>query len=703
MEQTDEQEKLTELVQRRGRSVRLKTSTKTPSVQPENALLSKLVKQTSKKDAPFGKSLMVMEFSESAPMEAIHWIVEKMRKRRVDGGMELIVRKEELRKESQSITFHIFGNAISLQIIAHEMGLMKRTKTGIMRKFNLECLNDFFDDLAEGIYVKDILTVTEQQIIVKYALDMIRATDDEKKIPGTTIILYHGQSIVQAAQIGGLISSLYSLHEKGRLKELFHRWKKPTAPQPIDEIRDYFGESIGMYFSFLGFYTCALAVPTFLGIVQFDLSEKPVPFFLLFYVVWMKVFLELWKRKSSSHAYHWGTIKMTNLDEPRVGYCGELARDPITGKWTPHYPKWKTYAQMCCVSAPIIGLCMAFAGVVIWCQIGVEAYLAKKFGQDTYILYLPSVVNAILIAGLTPACNRLATLLTDYENHRTQSQYERHRVNKLIVLEFINNFLGLFYIAFVLQKKGILKKQLYMQLSVLVLQNVFENFYTYLKKKVGNSRMVVTSKYDKLKEAHDALEELGILSLPEDDPRVLQARKETILQEYDTYDGYLKLYIMFGYVVLFSSVTPLIAFWPLCYNVFKIRFDAYKLCSFFKRPFACRTKNIGAWQLAFEILVVVSIFTNCGILYISPQMRELGAGMSRDTYTCTFVIIEHVLLGLTWFICKVIPDTPYSVRVALAKEEHDSRQALQTRSLLLSGNVLFRRFRSVYDTHSMLN
>ncbi|XP_053675456.1 anoctamin-10 [Anopheles nili] len=693
MDHIEEQDKLNELRQRKG-TVRIGQSKATHRE-----------KEPSANEHPFGESLMVLEFGENSPTEAIQWIVDKIRGRRVDGGMELIVRKEPLSTEGSKIIFHISATHMKLLEIADDMGFMKRTKTGIIRNFNVACLDEFIYD--ESMSLEDILTPADRQIIVKHALESIKADEDEHRIPGTKIILYHGQSIVQAAQSSELITNLYSLHDKRKLKDLRHRWVKPNRVQPIDEIRDYFGESVGMYFSFLGFYTYALVVPTVLGFLQLGLSEETetVPFFCVFYVVWMKVFLELWKRKSSSHAYRWGTVTMTNLDEPRVGYYGKLARDPITGKWTPQYPKWKTYVQMYCVTAPIILLCMAIAGFVTIFQFYVEAYLAEMFGPDAYILYLPSVVNAIYIAVSTLAYDWLATFLTDKENHRTQSQYERHRVNKLIVLEFVNNFLCLFYIAFILQDMKMLRTQLMMQLIVLqFLQNVIENFFPYLKKKVGLKivRLFVKSNYEKLKEAHETYDEMGLHSLDEDDPRVVQNRKEAILDEYNTYDDYLELYIQFGYVVLFSSVAPLTAFWAILNNVIEIRLDAYKLCSFFKRPFARRTKNIGAWQLAFETLAVISILTNCGILYLSPHMRELGAGLSRESYTLTFLVIEHVLLGLTWFIYKAIPDTPHWVRVALAKAEHESRQALKRENAQRSRNVLFRRFRSVYDTHSML-
>ena len=45
----------------------------------------------------------------------------------------------------------------------------------------------------------------------------------------------------------------------------------------------------------------------------------------------------------------------------------------------------------------------------------------------------------------------------DLENHRTQSQFDRHRVTKLVLFEFVNNFMSLFYIAFYIQDMEMLK------------------------------------------------------------------------------------------------------------------------------------------------------------------------------------------------------------------------------------------------------
>ena len=60
-----------------------------------------------------------------------------------------------------------------------------------------------------------------------------------------------------------------------------------------EEIRLYFGEAVALYFTFLGFYTTALLVPVLLGFLQLLVSTESVPFFCVFNVVWVTVFLEV--------------------------------------------------------------------------------------------------------------------------------------------------------------------------------------------------------------------------------------------------------------------------------------------------------------------------------------------------------------------------------------------------------------------------
>lgn len=82
-------------------------------------------------------------------------------------------------------------------------------------------------------------------------------------------------------------------------------------------------------------------------------------------------------------------------------------------------------------------------------------------------------------------------------------------------------------------------------------------------------------------------------------------------------------------------------------------------------------------QLAFEALGAMSIMTNCGLLCMSPQLRRLAPSLTSVEWVLLFVVLEHVLLAVRHFLNLVIPDRPEWVRVALAKINYQSKQALK--------------------------
>ena len=80
----------------------------------------------------------------------------------------------------------------------------------------------------------------------------------------------------------------------------------------LDDIREYFGETIALYFGFLGFYSLAL-VPPVLLVVVFALSgaheQTKNTVFAILNLIWGTVFLEAWKRRCSEISFKWGTLK----------------------------------------------------------------------------------------------------------------------------------------------------------------------------------------------------------------------------------------------------------------------------------------------------------------------------------------------------------------------------------------------------------
>lgn len=86
----------------------------------------------------------------------------------------------------------------------------------------------------------------------------------------------------------GACLAIYPLHDDDALQTIQDRWLtylEPPWAQPIDLVKDYFGEKVGMYFLFLGTYSTWLFYAGALGIVTYALEIVPSPF-----AVWSTTF-----------------------------------------------------------------------------------------------------------------------------------------------------------------------------------------------------------------------------------------------------------------------------------------------------------------------------------------------------------------------------------------------------------------------------
>lgn len=659
-------------------------------------------------DAPFPQTYMVVRFGADVKPRAIAWLVDKVRGPRSHGGAELLVRRQHT-DPGDGVILHVSASCRKLLELAEDMELKKRDQAGMMREFLFAHLRDFVGEKGSR---EDLLTTAERQLIVRHELDNIRALSEDPSIPGyPNFRMYEGQSIVQVMMHKLLVTAVYPLHDVEALKQLSSKWYF-SKDQPVEAIRLYFGEAVALYFKFLDFYTVRLLVPlTLVGVLQMALSTlETLPFFCVCNVIAVTVFLEVWRRRSNEAAFQWGTIGMTSLDEPRPNYHGTMMVDTVTGRLLPQFPRQTTYMRMYCVSLPIVVLCLFLAFLVMLASFNAEERLTQlakdpESGVTSLTVMAPSVVYSVLVYIVNLYYRQLATYLTEWENHRTQSQFERHRVIKLVAFEFVNTFMALFYIAFVYQDMDMLRSQLATMLIILqIVNNVQEAIVPLLMRcmskvpsppRVPDSSSVVSAtgpgdgrdasglRYrgaPRSQELYPGVPEVlqGIPELEADDPRQQQALAEGAMDVYEgTYDDYLEVFIQFGYVFLFSAVYPQAALWALFNNVIESRVDAFKLCRLYQRPISRRVKDTGAWQRAFEAIGAMSIVTNCGLLCVSPPLRRLAPEISQTDWVLRWMVVEHLLMAVRYVLHQAIPDKPGWVRVALAKLNHQSKQALR--------------------------
>ena len=94
---------------------------------------------------------------------------------------------------------------------------------------------------------------------------------------------------------------------------------RPFA-QPLGNIREYFGEKVALYFSWLGFYTVYLLFPAFFGVFMmivfrirgYEYTKDHLDYFLITFlvliVIWSTVYKQGWDREEKAIAMKWGEI-----------------------------------------------------------------------------------------------------------------------------------------------------------------------------------------------------------------------------------------------------------------------------------------------------------------------------------------------------------------------------------------------------------
>lgn len=194
-----------------------------------------------------------------------------------------------------------------------------------------------------------------------------------------------------------------------------------------DEIRNYFGETVAMYFAFLGFYTYFLIPPAVLGIVSLLFAsmlheDTAVALFCVFNLVWATVFLESWKRRTAELAYGWGTIRMEQFEEPRAAFYGvSRESDPVTGRKQPYYPNYRRLLKFYLVSVPTMfaSLCVAFFVMLFYFWLdAIAADYTKSTSLPsvvtTLIMLLPTIVYALVITLFYAIYRPLAIFLNNW-------------------------------------------------------------------------------------------------------------------------------------------------------------------------------------------------------------------------------------------------------------------------------------------------
>ncbi|XP_046382503.1 anoctamin-1-like isoform X1 [Ischnura elegans] len=356
----------------------------------------------------------------------------------------------------------------------------------------------------------DFFTPAVRSTVVDFILERKHFSNNERDVFSFGIQRLINEKIYSAA---------YPLHD-GSLKaagtvryHLSRDWasvKRWAHYQPLDQIRDYFGEKFAIYFAWLGFYTNMLILPSIVGILCFIygcatvmtnqlsneicdennnitmcplcdrkcdywrlndtclysrityLFDNPTTvFFAIFMSFWAALFLEMWKRYSAGIVHRWGLTGFSaQAEHPRPEYLARLANakrhkvNVVTHAREPYVPFWKIRVPATILSYSVVLLLISVAVGAVFAVVLYRMCVVSSlhlFGDTNDALFIPAtagLLNLVCIMLLNWIYDRLAVYLTELELLRTQTEFEDSLTLKIYLFQFVNYYTSIFYIAF---------------------------------------------------------------------------------------------------------------------------------------------------------------------------------------------------------------------------------------------------------------
>lgn len=293
----------------------------------------------------------------------------------------------------------------------------------------------------------------------------------------------------------------------------------------------------------------------------------------------------------------------------------------------------------------------------------------------------------------------MAEKLAEFENHRTNDNFDMSLTAKRFSLSFIANYLPILLTAFV-----------YIPLGRVIIPHLEH----YIRQILGSTAAQyftpgsLNFNGDRLRDEVIALTTVGLLSdmfeesvkpflvdkfqmwyrdwrsarapqeslstITPDDPGehmfLESIRHQSTLEQYNVQDDISEMAIQFGYLALFAPIWPLLALGFLINNWIELRSDFLKLCVQQQRPPPIRTEGIGqTWLSALDGLAWMGSITAAAFVYMYG-----GDEVADFTYTSSSWLGLLVIIFLSEHIYLVVRSVVRVVLKHIVSSEHLRRE-----------------------------
>ncbi|CAF1367665.1 unnamed protein product [Rotaria sp. Silwood1] len=496
--------------------------------------------------------------------------------------------------------------------------------------------------------------------------------------------------------------------------------------QPIELIRAYFGENVALYFVYLGWYTYMLILPSIIGCIVvsysiinafFDIptletcndsnisKEYLCPqrtrkkyvsisnechtkrfstmfdnysthMFGVFMIFWILCLRRFWQRYLARFQYQWNAYEDQRRHElTRSSFLIQSTKpkiNRINGIEEPFIPLWIIFIYRC-LSFFVMLIFIGLSALNIVLMLYIRLKLFKIFHSIKYelvkensfiiISIITSTISLIISVILDFTFTYIANLMTEFERHRYQSNFDASLTLKLFIFAFVNYYSVPIYAAFfkpwipslpankisgtvsyfvfteklepcndltgcsyeisVILLITLIGKQLVNALIEILTTKILNllNYFHYHKNELDNNNNQEKEDIEQQKSftsKTDMTDDVTIHSYGETTTTERAPWETDIYLQHvgrqQLYNEYIEIMVQYGFIAMFSIALPIAPFLAMINNLFEIRTDAIKLLFELRRPIGELAYTLGIWEKIFDALSKIAILTN--ILYL---------------------------------------------------------------------------------------
>ncbi|XP_075402378.1 anoctamin-9 [Tenrec ecaudatus] len=454
------------------------------------------------------------------------------------------------------------------------------------------------------------------------------------------------------------------------------QWRSMFKVQPVDAIRDYFGEKVALYFAWLGWYTCMLVPAALVGLIVFlsgfalfDASQiskeiceahhiilcprgdhfheaqrlsdtctfaklthlfdnEGTVVFAIFMALWATVFLEVWKRQRASVVQHWNLCGWDEVEDEMVM---EMMNCP---EYEPknHRHSYLHSALVLFLSLVMICVMIGMAHILVVYRVLAAAlfsYWASPLlaaQVTTVVVVSGALVHYVTIVIMTKINRCVALKLSEFEKPRSFSERESKFTVKFFMLQFFTHFSSLIYIAFILGRinghpgKSVRLAGLW-KLEECHLSGCMMDLFVQmavimgLKQTLSNCMEYLSPWFRNKWRSYN----FGHLS---NDPELKEWQRNYLLDPVTTFslfDEFMEMMMQYGFTTLFVAAFPLAPLLALISNLVEIRLDAIKMVRLQRRLIPRKAKDIGTWLQVLETIGVLAVISNGLVIAVTSE------------------------------------------------------------------------------------